>query len=85
MSTLELKVYEIFKSKLGESEASAILEYIDEKAEKKIAEKKDVLLTKDDKIQIIEKIAETKVDIMRWMFGVFAMLMLAIIGLYFKH
>jgi hypothetical protein len=78
MSTLELKAYEIFKSKLGEEEATTILQYIEEKAEKKIAEKKDVLATKQD-------IADAKVEIMRWMFGVFAMLMLAIIGLYFKH
>jgi len=78
MSTLELKAYEIFKNKPGEAEATTILEWVEGKSEKKIAEKKDVLVTKQD-------IADAKVDIMRWMFGVFAMLMLAIIGLYFKH
>jgi hypothetical protein len=57
MSALELKVYEIFKTKLGEAEASTILEYIEEKAEKKISEKKDIFLTKED-----------KVDMIKWMF-----------------
>ena len=58
MSTLEIKVYEIFKSKLGEKEAETIIQYIDEKAKKKINEKKDVFLTKDD-----------KVDLIKWMVG----------------
>ena len=35
MSTLELKVYEIFKTRLSEPEAAAIIEYIDEKTERK--------------------------------------------------
>lgn len=85
MSALELKVYEIFKNKLGEDEASVIVQWVEEISERKISDKKDVFLTKDDKIQIIEKISESKTEIMRWMFGIFAMLMLAIIGLYVRH
>jgi hypothetical protein len=34
MSTLELKAYEIFKNKLGEEEASTILQWVEEKSEK---------------------------------------------------
>jgi hypothetical protein len=78
MSSLELKAYEIFKTKPGETEAATILEWVEEKSDKKIAEQKDVLATKQD-------ISEAKVEIMRWMFGVFVVLMLAIVGLYFKH
>ena len=40
MSTLELKVYKIFKIRLIEPEVAAIIEYIDEKVEKKIEQKK---------------------------------------------
>jgi len=36
MSALEIKVYEIFKSKLGEQEASKVIEYFNAKAEEKI-------------------------------------------------
>jgi hypothetical protein len=68
MSTLELKAYEIFKTKLGETEANTILEWIEEKSEKKIADKKDVFLTKDDKVEIIEKLAEIKSEMIKWMF-----------------
>lgn len=74
MSTIELKVYEIFKAKLGEAEASTIIEYIDQKTEEKINNKKDVFLTKDDKI-----------DLIKWMVGFWIAQMAAIIGLYLKN
>lgn len=56
MSTLELRVYEIFKAKLGNKEAETVMEFIDAKAEEKISHKKDVFLTKDDKVDIIKSI-----------------------------
>jgi hypothetical protein len=77
MSTLELKVYEIFKAKLGEKEAETVLEYIEFKAEAKYQEKKDVLATKED-------IATSKVDLIKWMIGFWVVQMGAIIGLYLK-
>ena len=40
MSTLELKVYDIFKTKLGEAEAKIIIEYFEAKAEQKYEQKK---------------------------------------------
>ena len=73
MSALELKAYEILKNKLGEQEASTILEFIEEKSEQKINQKKDIFLTKDD-----------KVDLIRWMVGFWIAQMAAIIGLYIK-
>ena len=56
MSTPELKVYEIFKARLSEPEAAAILEYIDEKTEKKYEEKKDILATKEDISKLREEL-----------------------------
>ena len=56
MSTLELKVYEIFKRKLNDEEAAFVMQYFDEKAEEKINQKKEVFLTKDDKVDIIKSI-----------------------------
>ncbi len=61
MSALELKVYEIFKSKFSEQEATVVLEYFEAKAEQKYLEKKDILATKQD-------LSETKSDIIKWMF-----------------
>ena len=54
MSVLELKVYEILKTKLGEKEAETIIQFIEEKTQEKINEKKDVFLTKDDKVDLIK-------------------------------
>jgi hypothetical protein len=73
MSALELKAYEILKNKPGEQEASTILEFIEEKSEQKINQKKDTFLTKDD-----------KVDLIKWMVGFWIAQMAAIIGLYVK-
>ncbi len=73
MSSLELKTYEILKNKLGEEEASTILQFIEEKSEQKINQKKDVFLTKDD-----------KVDLIKWMVGFWIAQMAAIIGLYLR-
>ena len=56
MSAIELKVYEILKSKFSEQEATTVIEYFESKAEEKINPKKDIFLTKDDKIDILRSI-----------------------------
>ena len=56
MSRLGLKVYEILKKRLNEEEAAVVMEYFDAKKEEKISQKKDIFLTKDDKIDIIKSI-----------------------------
>ena len=56
MSTLELQVYEIFKTKLGERDAAKVIEYFEEKTEAKIQQKKDVFLTKEDKVELVKTI-----------------------------
>ncbi len=92
MSTLELKVYEIFKNKLGEKEAEAIIDYFDTKAEEKYQQKKDVLLTKEDKIELVSKIEHTKTEMIKWMFifwigtvGVLSGIMITLFNVYIKH
>lgn len=56
MSALELKVYELFKKRFSEDEAQIVIEYFEAKTEEKIQQKKDLFLTKDDKIDIIKNI-----------------------------
>lgn len=62
MSSLNLKVYEIFKSKLGEKEAGIIIEYFGAKTEAKYQEKKETLSKKED-------LSQVKVDRIKWMVG----------------
>lgn len=69
MQAIELKVYELFKSRFSEAEATMIVEYIEAKAEKKYEEKKDILATKSDINDVRLEIRETKVDIIKWLIG----------------
>ncbi len=71
MSAIELKVYEILKSKFSEQEATTVIEYFEAKAEEKYLQKKEVFLTKED-----------KVDLIKWMVGFWIAQMAAIVGLY---
>ena len=70
MSTLDLRVYEIFKSKLGEKEAETVIEYFETKTETKYQEKKDILLTKDDKVDLIDRINKAKLETIIWIVGI---------------
>ncbi len=58
----------LLKPKLGEKEARVLKEYVEAKAEEKISSKKDLFLTKDDGIRLIEKIEKVRSDIIKWMF-----------------
>jgi hypothetical protein len=68
MSSLELKAYEIFKSKLGEHEAEVIMDFLDKKTDDKVQQKRDIFLTKDDKVDLVSKIENAKTDTIKWMF-----------------
>jgi hypothetical protein len=52
--------------------------------ESKLADKKDTLATKEDILKLETRIAETKVDIIKWVFTFFAALAVMIVGLYLK-
>ena len=89
MSTLELKVYEIFKSKFSEKEASDVIEYVQTKVKETVEDKmmqSQILQSKD--LEILRKematkedIASLKSEILKWMVGMFIPLYLTIIGL----
>lgn len=51
---------------------------LETRTDKKFEEAKAVLATKED-------LANTKTDIIKWVFAMFLALMLAIVGLYFKQ
>ncbi len=97
MSTLELKVYDILKSKFTEKEASDVIEYVQTKVKETVEEKmvqSQILQSKDleilrkeikeDFAKVDGRFSETKIEILRWMFGIFLAMMMAIVGLYFK-
>ena len=84
MQALELKVYEIFKSRFSPQEAETVIEYFDAKAEKKYEEKKEVLATKDDVLAIRKEIAESKSDLLKWIVGMWIAQMATMLILFLK-
>ncbi len=95
LTMTDIQLFQILKLKLGEKEAEALVTFVDNKLKESNESNLKVLSTKEDihllrneltqtKGELETKIAETKSDIIRWVFGIFIVLMLAIIGLYFK-
>ena len=94
MSALELEVYEIFKNYFTEKEAAKVIEYFEAKAEEKISQKKDIFMTKDDKVEMItqmkddkvemiSRIESSKTDTIKWMFIFWIGQLAAIAGILF--
>jgi excinuclease UvrABC helicase subunit UvrB len=69
MSALELQVYELFKKRFSEEEAKTVIQYFESKAEEKTQQKKDLFLTKDDKVDLIDRINKSKVETIVWIVG----------------
>ena len=80
MSALELQVYDLFKKRFSEDEAKLVIEFFDAKADQKYDQKKDILLTKEDKIELVGKIESSKVDVLKSIYLVSVVQFLAIIG-----
>ena len=51
-----IDLFDLLKPKIGEKEAKTLVIYIETKAEEVINEKKDIFLTKDDKVDIMKSI-----------------------------
>ena len=88
LTATHIQLYEILKQKLGNKEAEALVEFVDNRLKesqecnlKKLATKEDM---KDLDLKLSLKIAETKTDIIRWLFAFLVPLLLAILGLYLR-
>ena len=53
------------------------------KSKEKIEDKKDVFMTKDDKVDLIEKMNRDKLDMIMWMVGFWVTLVLLILANWF--
>ncbi len=78
MIVSEIELFEALAKELGREKAKSLVEYVEHKVDKRLEERTNVFATKED-------IANAKVEILRWTFGFFIVIMLAILGLYFKH
>ena len=85
MQVSEITLYNILKGKFAEQEAQAIVEGIKQEVKREVDEHKDILASKQDIYNLRVEMKQDKIDLIKRMFGFFAALILAILGLYFKH
>jgi len=72
MLVSEIELFNLLKTKIGEQEAKVLVEYVETKVEKSIAERTTTLATKEDTARIETKIAEPKAELLKWMILLFA-------------
>jgi len=66
-----LKLYEITcKHFKNESDAKAFVQQVEEVVKNKISDKKDIFLTKDDKIDLVDRINRAELETILWIVGV---------------
>ena len=63
MIVSEIELFSLPKTKLGEQEAKALVEYVEHKVDRRLEDKTAVFATKED-------LANTKVEIIKWLVGV---------------
>ena len=88
MTISEIQLYDLLRPKIGDSEARQLLHHIEQISEEKIAAKKDVFLTKDDKLDLVKEIKDAKVESIRWAFIFWIGQVAVIAGLltfFFRH
>ncbi|HKC37168.1 MAG TPA: hypothetical protein VKB95_13930 [Chitinophagaceae bacterium] len=71
------KLYDLLSSRLGNEAAENLTTFIAEKIKDEVESKTQRLATKED-------LANTKVDLIKWIFALWVTLALMIIGLYLK-
>jgi len=79
-----IDLYNLLRQKIGDTEAKAVTEYIDIQVESKFMDARAILATKEDIAIVRKEIAESKTDMVKWVFTFFAALSLMIMGLYLK-
>ena len=56
MTVSDIQLFNILKIKLGEQEAQSLVEFVHHEVQTEIDAKKDIFLTKDDKVDIMRSI-----------------------------
>jgi hypothetical protein len=84
MVITSIDLFNVLKEKIGEQQAKSLTEYIEVKVEQKFESQKQMLATKEDVKNLEIKLAETKSDLLKWVFAMFVSLALMIVGLYIK-
>ena len=86
MVVSEITLFNTLKAKIGETEAQVVVEGIKNAIRDEFDNKKDILLTKQDKVELIEKMNSDKQDLLKWLFGFWATtIVMILINIFLKH
>jgi hypothetical protein len=103
MKTTGMDLFQILKTKTGERETRALIDFMDNKIHDSNRELQEMCLKtfatkaelkeeigklREDLVRVESrletKIVEVKSDVIRWMFGFFVAILIAILGIYLK-
>jgi hypothetical protein len=103
MKTTGMDLFQILKTKTGERETRALIDFLDNKipdSNRELQEmclktfatkaelKEEIGKLREDLVRVESrletKIVEVKSDVIRWMFGFFVAILIAILGIYLK-
>lgn len=70
MSISEISLFNALKIKLGEQSAFDLVEFVKSEVKTEIDTKTSILLTKDDKVDIIDRIGKSKIETIIWIVGI---------------
>lgn len=69
MSVTEITLYNILRKKFGEDETNSLVEFIKAEVKDEVDAKSNILLTKDDKIDLVDRINKSKLETIIWIVG----------------
>jgi len=92
MVVSEIDLFEVLSQQLGAEKAKTLVHYVEAKVDKRLDEKTNIFATKEDIAKLETRIAESKADLIKWMFvfwigsvGVISGIMVAILNAYLRH
>ncbi len=80
----DIQLFQIMKQKIGETEAEALVSFVDGKIKDNNETNLNILSTKQDLLQLEIRLKDKMTDQFKWVIGVFLTLAIMIIGLYLK-
>lgn len=70
MSISEISLFNALKIKLGEQSAFDLVEFVKNEVKDEVEAKTSVLLTKDDKVDIVDRIGKAKLETIVWIVAI---------------
>jgi hypothetical protein len=70
MSISEISLYNALKIKLGDQTASDLVEFVKSEVKSELDAKSDNLLTKTDKLDLIDRMNKAKTETIVWIVGI---------------